>query len=101
MFCMLNEIVTTAFAALSTGLAGYVVYILKSHREEKKTDNNAMKILMRRELRELHDTCMKQGFATAEQLGEFKEIHAIYAEYHGNGTGDVWLSDMEHLERRD
>ena len=51
---MLNEIVTTTFAALSTGLAGYLVYILKSNREEKKNDNNAMKILMRRELKELH-----------------------------------------------
>ena len=98
---MLNEIVTTTFAALSTGLAGYLVYILKSNREEKKNDNNAMKILMRRELRELHDTCMKQHFATAEQLGEFKEIHAIYHAYHGNGTGDVWLDDMKTLERRE
>ena len=26
---MLNEIVTTTFAALSTGLAGYLVYIRK------------------------------------------------------------------------
>lgn len=98
---MLNEIVTTTFAALSTGLAGYLVYILKSNREEKKNDNNAMKILMRRELRELHAECMEQGYATAEQLGEFKEIHDIYHTYHGNGTGDVWLDDMETLERRE
>jgi hypothetical protein len=98
---MLNEIVTTTFAALSTGLAGYLVYILKSNREEKKNDNNAMKILMRRELKELHAECMKQGYTTAEQLGEFREIHATYHAYHGNGTGDVWLDDMEHLERRD
>ena len=40
MFYMLNEIVTTTFAALSTGLAGYLVYVLKSNREEKKNDNN-------------------------------------------------------------
>lgn len=98
---MLNELLTTAFAALATGLSGYLVYVLKSNRDEKKTDNKAMKILMRRELRELHNTCMKQHYTTAEQLGEFKEIHAIYAAYHGNGTGDVWLADMEKLERRE
>lgn len=57
-------------------------------------------VLMRRELRELHDQHMEAGKISPEALGDFNEIYEIYHELGGNGIGTVWKNDVEKLERR-
>lgn len=97
---MMIEIVMTVVSIAMTGLSSYLVYVAQTSYKSRKGNDKAMKILMRRELRELHDEHMEKGHITDEALGEFLEIYEIYHELGGNGRGTVWKNDVEKLERR-
>lgn len=96
---MMN-IIQSVITVVLTAVSGYLVWVAQQLFKTKSLTNKAVQVLMKKELRDIHDTCMRQGFITAEQLGEFEEIYKIYHEAGGNGTATVWKTDLEHLERR-
>lgn len=57
-------------------------------------------LLLKRELREIHEDCMRKGVIADYELGLFEEIYEVYHGLGGNGTGTVWKNDLEKLERR-
>lgn len=91
---------TDIICVILTGLCTYLVWFMQNHEKNKKNGDKAMMILMRRELRELHDKHMKEGHISPHQLGEFEEIYDVYHALGGNGTGTVWKEDVEKLERK-
>lgn len=91
---------TDIICVILTGICTYLVWFMQNREKKKKNVDKAMKVLMRRELRELHDEHMRAGFIKPYQLGEFEEIYEIYHALGGNGTGTIWKEDVEKLERR-
>lgn len=67
---------------------------------KKTAADKALMLLMRRELMELHNTHISEGYISDTELGNFEEIYEVYHGLGGNGIGTVWKNDLEHLERR-
>lgn len=94
------EIITAIVSGVMTIVSGVLLYRVQNTDKKKKNGDKAMMILMRRELRLLHEKWMEKGYVTDTALGEFEEIYEIYHSLGGNGTGTVWKTDLENLERR-
>ena len=94
------EILSSILTCLLTGLVGYIVWLGKKLTVDKSTQSKALKILLREELRQLHDKYMKDKYITADDLAEYMEIYETYHALHGNGRGTLWMEDIEKLERR-
>lgn len=92
-------IISSGVSIFMTAVAGYLTWLAQQTYKKKQADNKALMILMRRELRELHDKYMAEGEISPYSLGEFEEIYQIYHDLGGNGTGTVWKNDVEGLER--
>lgn len=56
-------------------------------------------LLLRCQLRNLHDRFMNKGNISDEDLGSFEEMYEVYHGLGGNGIGTVWKNDLEKLER--
>lgn len=96
---MLASIVTTCVSVVLTAVSGYLVWLAQQRYKTDKKGDKAMMVLLRRELRELHDRYMADGVVTSEQLGEYNEIYDVYKDHGGNGTGTVWYADVNKLRR--
>lgn len=96
---MLASIITTCVSVVLTAVSGYLVWVAQQRYKTDKNGDKAMKILLRRELRELHDIYMDAGKISSEQLGEYNEIYDVYVSHGGNGTGTVWHNDVNNLTR--
>lgn len=94
------DLITTVVSVILTGVSTFLVWHLQNREKKKNNSDKAMMLLMRRELRELHDSRMKDGFISSDSLGEFEEIYEVYHNLGGNGVGTVWKEDVEKLERR-
>lgn len=94
------ESVTAIVSVILTGVSSYMVWYMQNREKKKNVNEKAMKVLMRRELRELHDVHMAKGEIDTESLGEFEEIYEIYHQLGGNGIGTLWKEDVERLVRK-
>ncbi len=93
------ELITSCISIVLTGLSSYMVWHAQNVVKRKTNNDKAMMLLMRRELRELHDKHMEDGYISSDDLGEFEEIYEVYHGLGGNGVGTVWKNDVERLER--
>ena len=96
---MWTQILTTCISVVLTAVSGYLVWVAQQRYKTDKKGDKAMMVLLRRELRELHDRYMDAGVVTSEQLGEYNELFDVYKEHGGNGTGTVWHADVNKLRR--
>lgn len=94
------QIVSVIVSGLMTMVSGVILWKVQNSDKKKKGSDKAMMLLMRRELRLLHEKWIAKGYVTDIALGEFEEIYEVYHELNGNGVGTVWKNDMEKLERR-
>ncbi|WP_305180686.1 hypothetical protein [Ileibacterium valens] len=60
-----------------------------------------VKDILRYMLQRFHATYKLVGYLDSHQLKEYQEMHAAYHSLHGNGTGDIWLAEVESLPIRD
>ena len=95
----MTSIVTTCVSVVLTAVSGYLVWVAQQRYKSDKNSEKAMKLLLRRELRELHDIYMNAGVVTSDQLGEYNELFEVYKAHGGNGTGTVWHADVNKLQR--
>lgn len=93
------EMITTLLSVVLTAVCTFFVWKAQQTVKKKTGTEKGMMILMRRELRMLHDHHMSNGKISTEDLGEFEEIYEIYHNLGGNGIGTVWKNDVEKLER--
>lgn len=95
------EIFSLILPTLISSIAGFVTWRAQKIIGERDIERRTYKILMRSQLRDLHEKYIKRGKITAAELAEFEEIYEIYHELHGNGQGTIWKEDIEKLERSD
>lgn len=93
------DIISTILSAVLTCISTYILWVVKQGNTNKKANKNGMKVLMRRELRTIHDECMSKHKITDEELAEFNEIYEVYTACGGNGRGPIWKKDLENLPR--
>ena len=93
-FALLQGLLTI----LMTSMCGYCTWYLQKKANDKTTVGEALKVLLRKELKELYIESAKRGYVT---LDEVEEYTAIYELYHdklgGNGTGTALYESFKKL----
>lgn len=82
------DIIQTAVTIILTSFMGYITVALNRRSVLKNSTADAVKILLRKEMREAYKSATNKGFVTLDDIEEMEEIYRIYHdELGGNGTG--------------
>lgn len=90
---MLTEVLT----AVTTGLAGYLVWLAQKTYTNKSASARALKALLRAEIRERHHHYVERGWITTHELDEFIDMYNAYKELGGNGTVEKMNNAVTNL----
>lgn len=81
-------IVAVVASPTLTAITNAILTVLKRKKKKGKTlEEQAMIVLLRRELREQYRTITANTYVTIEELEEFDEIYEVYHALGGNGRG--------------
>lgn len=83
--------------AVTTGLAGYLVWLAQKTYTNKSASARALKALLRAEIRERHHHYVERGWITAHELDEFIDMYNAYKELGGNGTVEKMYQTVINL----
>lgn len=67
-------------------LLGYIVWILKEERSDRKATSLGMKELLGYMIDRWYEEFILQGYVTTEQRNNFDNIYKAYAANNGNGA---------------
>ena len=70
-------------------------------QDQMNIQDEAIKSILMKDLVDLHDKCIKQGYVTTEQKRTWYDLYDSYKSEHGNGFADSLKSDMDKLETRE
>lgn len=91
-------VLNTCLSILLTSLCGYTTWYLQKRFNDKSVTAEALKIILRKQLRELYNEAADKGFVTYEELEEYTKIYEIYHNnLKGNGTGTKLYNDYQKL----
>lgn len=82
-----------AFSALVSGIMSY----LNEKRKDKKGSGKLIMMLTARELYQMGEKFVSQGYADNEELKLFTDMFKIYKEQDGNGYADALKDRVDKL----
>ena len=92
------DIIQTAVTIILTSMMGYFTVALNRRSVLKNSTAEAVKILLRKEMRELYKAATSKGFVTLDDIEEMEEIYRLYHdELGGNGTGTRLYESFKNL----
>lgn len=92
------DIIQTAVTIILTSMMGYITVALNRRSALKNTTAEAVKILLRKEMRESYRAATSKGFVTLDDIEEMEEIYRLYHdELGGNGTGTRLYEAFKNL----
>ena len=91
------EIVTTIISIVTTSLSGYLVWWLQQNKSKKDYTQEALKILLKSELKKEYIELMQKGYVTFEELENVNEVYEAYHNLKGNGTGTKMIEEIRNL----
>lgn len=80
------EILTHIVDIVLPVVLGYVVWLLKEERSERKANNLGMKEILGYMIDRWHEEFLLQGYVTTEQRNTFDDVYKAYAANKGNGA---------------
>lgn len=78
-------------------LLGYIVWLLKSQKNDRDANNKGTMLLLRVQLIEYHDRYIKQGNIPTYAYENFMEMYKVYHELGGNGTVTKMKDEINEL----
>lgn len=90
---IITRIVDTALPII----LGYIVYILKDEREERKANTQGMKEILGYMIDRWHEEFILQGYVTTDQRNQFEDVFNAYAKNKGNGARKKKWEDIQKL----
>ena len=91
------EIVTTIISIVTTAVSGYLVLWLQQNKSKKYYTQEALKILLKSELKKEYIELMQKGYVTLEELENANEVYEVYHNLKGNGTGTKMIEEIRRL----
>lgn len=91
------EILTNLLSVVMTALCTYTVWILQQNRTKKDHSHDALKILLKSQLKEYYLEYTERGYVTTDELDACIEIYETYHNLGGNGTGTKMIEDVKRL----
>ena len=70
---------------------------LQQNKSKKDYTQEALKILLKGELKKVYIELVKKGFVTFEELESANEIYEAYHNLKGNGTGTKMIEEIRKL----
>lgn len=91
------EIVTHIVDIALPVILGYVVWLLKEERVERKANNLGMKEILGYMIDRWHEEFLLQGYVTTEQRNTFDDVYKAYAANRGNGARKTKYEEVQRM----
>ena len=78
-------------------LLGYVVWLLKEERVERKATNLGMKEILGYMIDRWYEEFCLQGYVTTDQRNTFEGVYKAYAVNGGNGAREAKWHEVERM----
>lgn len=92
------EIITKIIDVALPVLLGYIVWILKEERKERKANTLGMKEILGYMIDRWHEEFVLQGYVTTDQRNTFESVYNAYAANKGNGARAAKWGDIQKLQ---
>lgn len=93
----MNNIITHIVDIALPILLGYVVWLLKEERKERKANTQGMKEILGYMIDRWHEEFMIQGYVTTDQRNTFDNVYMAYAANKGNGAREAKWHEVQKL----
>lgn len=91
-------LINTVLTVVLTSVCGYGTWYFQKKFSVKSGTAEAIKIILRKELREMYQDCLAKGYATYDEYEEFTTVYEIYHDkLNGNGTGTKLYNEFSKL----
>ena len=78
-------------------ILGYLIWVLKEERSERKATNLGMKEILGYMIDRWHEEFILQGYVTTEQFNTFNDVYIAYAANKGNGARKLKWEEVNHM----
>ena len=93
----MNEIITQIVDIALPAILGYLVWLLKEERAERKANTLGMKEILGYMIDRWYDEFMIQGYITTDQRNTFEGVYKAYAANRGNGARAAKWAEIQKL----
>ncbi len=93
MYEMIMHIIDIALPII----LGYLVWVLKEERKERKATNLGMKEILGYMIDRWYEEFMLQGYITTDQRNTFDDVYKAYAANKGNGARKAKWEEVSHM----
>ena len=91
------EIITHVIDIALPIILGYLVWVLKEERKERKATNLGMKEILGYMIDRWYEEFMLQGYITTDQRNTFDDVYIAYAANKGNGARKAKWEEIQHM----
>lgn len=91
------EIITHIIDIALPLILGYLIWILKEERTERKATNLGMKEILGYMIDRWYEEFMLQGYITTDQRNTFEDVYLAYAANKGNGARKAKWEEVQHM----
>ena len=91
------EIVTHIVDIALPVILGYLVWLLKEERSERKANTLGMKEILGYMIDRWHEEFILQGYVTTDQRNTFDSVYMAYAANKGNGAREAKWREVQKL----
>lgn len=91
------EIITHIIDIVLPVILGYVVWLLKEERHERKASNLGMKEILGYMIDRWYEEFILQGYITTDQRNTFDDVYKAYAANKGNGARKAKWEEVQKM----
>ena len=93
----MTEIITHVIDIALPVLLGYLVWLLKEERKDRKANTQGMKEILGYMIDRWHEEYILQGYITTNQRNTFEGVYKAYDANHGNGARKAKYEEVMKL----
>lgn len=94
---MVKDIITLVVEIALPIVLGYLVWLLKEERKERKANTQGMKEILGYMIDRWHEEFVLQGYVTTDQRNTFQGVYEAYAANHGNGARAAKWKEVQEM----
>lgn len=93
----MNELVSQIVDIALPVILGYLVWLLKEERNERKANTQGMREILGYMIDRWHEEFILQGYVTTDQRNQFESVYKAYAANKGNGARKAKWDEIQRL----
>lgn len=93
----MSDLVTQIVDIALPVILGYLVWLLKEERNERKANTQGMREILGYMIDRWHEEFILQGYVTTDQRNQFESVYKAYAANKGNGARKAKWDEIQRL----